>query len=36
MPISYNLNDNPQSGTNQEIETIRENYDIKDFEEMIL
>ena len=41
MPISfdeyYNLNNNsPRSGTNQEMETIRENYDIKDFEEVIL
>jgi NitT/TauT family transport system substrate-binding protein len=29
-------NNNPRSGTNQEMETIRENYDIKDFEEVIL
>ncbi len=40
MPISfdefYNLNNNPPSGTNQEMETIRENDDIKCFEEMIL
>jgi hypothetical protein len=36
MPISYNLNNNPPSGTNQEMETIRENNDIKDFEEVIL
>ncbi len=40
MPISfdefYKLNYNPPSGANPEMETITENDDIKDFEEMIL
>jgi hypothetical protein len=40
MPISfdefYKLNYNPPSGTNQEMVTIKENDDIKDFEEVNL
>ena len=40
MPIIfdefYKLNHNPPSGTNQQIVTIEENDDIKDFEEVIL
>jgi hypothetical protein len=32
----YKLNYNPPSGTNQQIVTIEENDDIKDFEEVIL
>jgi hypothetical protein len=40
MPISLDkfcrLNYNPPSGTNQEMVTIKENDDIKDFDEVIL